>query len=202
MPISDLALLQEARGGNEAARDTLLQRYERMVGKAAHRARRNPTSLDVEDLQQHGRLGLLKAINQYDMNRRGTPFAYIAAVWINREIGHALDNENETIRIPVQARHSRKVQPIEVVGYDGVEYSVEAPRFEPIIIDREYLLALLRENLTDTEQEVIKLHFWGELPIVGVAAKLGLRPSTCDWIYNRAIAKLREAVGVDGDDVE
>ena len=56
--------------------------------------------LSLRDLDQEGRLGLLKAINKMDVSL-GNRFSTYAVYWIRQAIKRILQNEGHTIRIPV-----------------------------------------------------------------------------------------------------
>ena len=60
------------------------------------------TSLSKMDLIQEGNIGLLKAIEKYDLNYIGkSKFSSYAYKWINRYIERAIKNFEFTIRIPI-----------------------------------------------------------------------------------------------------
>lgn len=52
------------------------------------------------DLVQEGNLGLMKAVDKFDL-RRGVKFATYAVDWIRQSIQRALDNKAREIRLPV-----------------------------------------------------------------------------------------------------
>ena len=55
--------------------------------------------LDLEDLEQEGVLGLIKAIDRFDP-KRGTAFSTYAVWWIHQSIRRAIDRGGRLIRIP------------------------------------------------------------------------------------------------------
>ncbi|MEU2093544.1 sigma-70 family RNA polymerase sigma factor [Nocardia beijingensis] len=68
--------------------------------------------LDSEDLQQHGVLGLMRAIEKWDASR-GLKFSTYATNWINQAMSRAVADEGTTIRLPVHMYEIvRKVQAI------------------------------------------------------------------------------------------
>lgn len=55
--------------------------------------------LDFEDLLQEGNLGLMKAVDKFDL-ARGVKFATFATWWIDQSIRRAISNTGSTVRIP------------------------------------------------------------------------------------------------------
>src|SRR5207247_519212 len=58
----------------------------------------NP-DLSLEDLIEEGNLGLLKAVERYDLSR-GCRFSTYAVFWIKQSIRRTLANSGRTIRLP------------------------------------------------------------------------------------------------------
>jgi RNA polymerase sigma factor (sigma-70 family) len=87
-------LLRRARGGDTAAQQELLAALEPLVYSIA---RRFVGPVELEDLAQEGRVGLLKAIPRFD-EARGTRLTTYATAWIEGEIRAAL--RQSLIRLP------------------------------------------------------------------------------------------------------
>ena len=56
--------------------------------------------LDYEDIIQEGNIGLMKAVDKYDV-RKGFKFKTMAIWWIRQRIMRAIANDSRTIRVPV-----------------------------------------------------------------------------------------------------
>ena len=56
--------------------------------------------VDLKDLIQEGTIGLLKAIEKFDINR-GFKLSTYASYWIRQAVGRALADQANTIRVPV-----------------------------------------------------------------------------------------------------
>ena len=78
-------------------KDVLVSRNLRLVVARA----RNFTGkgLEMDDLIQEGNLGLIRAIDKYDLSR-GTKISTHATWWIDQAIKRAISNTSRTVRIP------------------------------------------------------------------------------------------------------
>lgn len=82
------------------AMDELVRCNLRLVIKAAYRFLPQARHLSIDDLIQEGRIGLVKAIDRYDLNL-GHRLSTYATWWIRQSITRALADQDRTIRIPV-----------------------------------------------------------------------------------------------------
>lgn len=100
------------RDDDERARafDVMVMHNMGLVGSSV--SRYLGAGLDFEDLQQHGVLGLMRAIEKWD-GSRGLKFSTYAINWINQAMSRAVADEGATIRLPVHMYEIvRKVQAI------------------------------------------------------------------------------------------
>jgi len=79
------------------ARETLINSNLRLVVYVAKKYI-NP-KIDFMDLIQEGNLGLIKAIEKFDISK-GFRFSTYATYWIKQAISRAITNQSRTIRIP------------------------------------------------------------------------------------------------------
>ncbi|MFF0450625.1 sigma-70 family RNA polymerase sigma factor [Streptomyces sp. NPDC004609] len=90
-----------------AARNCLVAHNTRLVWKIATRYAEQ--GLDMDDLAQHGILGLLRAAVKFDP-AMGNKFSTYATWWIRQSITRAIADEGAVIRIPVHMHETmRKV---------------------------------------------------------------------------------------------
>jgi RNA polymerase primary sigma factor len=75
-------LVRAAEGGDEAARDQLVEAFLPLIASVA-RVYRNSGSVGRVELMQQGVVGLLKALERYDCDR-GTPFWAYASWWVRQ----------------------------------------------------------------------------------------------------------------------
>lgn len=91
-------LIRKAKKGNREARRKLINcNLKLVVNIAKHYAHFN---LTLMDLIAEGNIGLMRAIDKFDV-RRGYRFSTYAAWWIRQAITRALIDQGKTIRIPV-----------------------------------------------------------------------------------------------------
>lgn len=102
-PEQERELGARIQAGDMAARDTLITSNLRLVWNIAKRYRSTSAheqGLDLNDLIQHGNLGLLRAAEKFDA-RRGFRFTTYASYWIEQSIRRAIATEGTTVRLPV-----------------------------------------------------------------------------------------------------
>jgi RNA polymerase primary sigma factor len=93
----DLALKFAA--GDKKAKEKLVKANLRLVVMAAKKYNLH-TSLSFEDLIQEGNMGLMRAVDTYDVSK-GFRFSTYAMYWIKQSISRAMLNCGRTIRVPI-----------------------------------------------------------------------------------------------------
>jgi len=99
----ELAL--RAKGGERDARDRIIVANLRLVVKMAKRYINR--GLPFVDLIEEGNLGLMKAVERFDVSK-GFRFTTYATWWIRQGIERALVNHSRTVRIPVHMAEELK----------------------------------------------------------------------------------------------
>ncbi len=101
----ELELSRRIQGGDEAAKQRLIESNLRLVVKIA----KGYLTPDVQflDLIQEGNLGLIKAASKYDY-RKKVRFSTYAAWWIKQSIVRALSNKRRPIRLPHRKEEALK----------------------------------------------------------------------------------------------
>jgi RNA polymerase primary sigma factor len=103
----EVDLAKRAEGGDEQAKERMINSNLRLVIAIARRYPRN--ELTLLDLIQEGTLGLIRAVEKFDW-RRGFKFSTYATWWIRQAIERGLQNKSRTIRMPVHVlQRERKV---------------------------------------------------------------------------------------------
>ena len=110
-----------------AIRERLILANTRLVRAVARRYRTR--GMTVEDLEMEGMVGLMRAVEKYDVSR-GYKFSTYATSWIRQAIGRAIDDQSALIRMPVHAavRRRRELRRGEEPTYpEYVVLSLDAP---------------------------------------------------------------------------
>jgi len=92
------SLWEAMREGDETARRSLILAYLRLVVSIA-RAYRN-RGVEFLDLVEEGNLGLITAVDRYDVDR-GIHFSTYATWWIRQALARGVANQSRTVRIPI-----------------------------------------------------------------------------------------------------
>ncbi|MFH1277539.1 MAG: sigma-70 family RNA polymerase sigma factor [Candidatus Eisenbacteria bacterium] len=85
------------KSGDEGARLELISRNLRLVISIAKRYQ--GMGLSLEDLIEEGNIGLMKAVERFEVER-GLRFSTYASKWIRQAVTRALVNKSRTVRIP------------------------------------------------------------------------------------------------------
>ena len=94
----EIRLARKAAKGDEKARIQLIKANLRLVVKIARRYMY--LGLPLLDLVEEGNLGLMRAVEKFDV-RRGSKLSTYASWWIRQHMLRALANQGKMIRIPV-----------------------------------------------------------------------------------------------------
>jgi RNA polymerase primary sigma factor len=95
---SEQELWAAMRRGDENARKSLILAYLRLVVAIA-RGYRN-RGVEFLDLIEEGNLGLIAAVDRYDVDR-GVHFSTYATWWIRQALARGVANQSRTVRIPI-----------------------------------------------------------------------------------------------------
>ena len=185
--------LKLAKEGNKQAKDILVRHNMRLV---AHIVKKYAGAAETDDLISVGSIGLIKAINTYELGH-GTALASYTARCIENEI---------LMLIRANKKHKSTLSLSDPVGVDkeGNELTLMDLLFEKedCVFDKverglvqEKFIRLLKENLSEREYTILTLRYGlkGGVPMPQreVAKLLEISRSYISRIEKRAIEKLR-----------
>ena len=92
------SLALRIRNGDEKAKELFIERNLRLVIKVARKYKGQ--GISFQDLIQEGNLGLIKAVDKFDVTK-GYKFSTYATCWIRQSIQRSLGDKSRNIRLPV-----------------------------------------------------------------------------------------------------
>lgn len=177
----DDQILSYAQSGDNSKIEVVVQEHRQIVELVANKYKSSP--MEREDLIQEGMIGLLAAIKSYDSSK-GASFKTYARICIDNAMQSALRKFNRLKDIPVQ----------NVVEYQEDSIPVENGNdsAEDIYIAQEsvsLLTKVLQQNLSDFENEVLRLHIVG-CSYNEIAKRLCKTPKAIDNALQRVRKKI------------
>lgn len=118
----DRVLFQRMQTGDETAKDELARRYERFARSLSSKYVRSSTKR--EDLEQVAAIGLLKALERFDVER-GIKFTTYAAKTIDGELKRFLRDKGWSLRVP------RGLQELSLEAKRAADVATQAHGREP-----------------------------------------------------------------------
>ena len=100
-------VLKIAAGEVQYAKMCIVEANLLLVASIAKKHNFNRSSLSFLDLMQEGSIGLMKAVEKFDL-KRGFRFSTYATWWIMQAIKRALDQQSQIIRIPCYVGETRR----------------------------------------------------------------------------------------------
>lgn len=187
--------LERYKEGDQEARAMLINRNMRLV---AHVIKKYQGSdYEMEDLLSVGTIGLIKAVNTFDLDK-GSRLATYAAKCVENEVlmlfraGRKFSREVSIYEPIGTDKDGETVSLMDVLETDGKE------AVDQVILkqDVKQLYEAYERNLKDTEKTVIRMRYglFGskEYTQREIASVLGISRSYVSRIEKKAIEKLRE----------
>lgn len=190
----ELFYLNQSRQGDLTARNLLVEHNLRLV---AHIVKKyNTHERDMEDLISTGTIGLIKAINTYDISK-GNKLGTYASRCIENELLMLLRQERksskeislyEPIGSDKEGNEIHLMDIMECTNDDALEQMITEYHMQTVYI-------LLDTVLTPREQEIITLRYGlrNQIPMTqrDVAEQMNISRSYVSRIEKRALEKLR-----------
>lgn len=187
--------LKKCREGDLEARNKLIEKNMRLV---AHIVKKYACAdRDTEDLLSVGTIGLIKAVNTFDMNK-SIRLATYAVKCIDNELLMLLRSDRRksreiSIYEPVgKDKEGNEINLIEIIGTseDTVVEDYELRQ------DVKKLYSAVEKKLTDREREIIIMRYglYGTQEITQreIAQKMNISRSYVSRIEKRALEKMKE----------
>ncbi len=195
-------LILRAQAGDTAARDEVLRVMEELhMPRILAGTTQGMNYQDQEEVREAGLRGVERAIAAFDPRR--APEKWPEAVLL-RSLKNAMrntergirrqDNLGNLTRVGVEALDTAPDGPTPLELMERVEEEDSESIWTGLAMD-----ALLQ--LSEVEQQILYLSFWGDVPVADIAGLIGRTQTATQSIRYRAIAKLRKALNVDEDDV-
>ncbi len=140
----------------QQARDRLVEGYQPLLIGLAKRFVRHCQRMELLDLVQEGNIGLLQALEKYDVCKGGSSFRTFAFAWVRGTMLTALWQQEATMRLPAQ-----KVRAIRQMHATNTRLLALLGR-EPTLAETAKEMGMrewdVRELVVLQEQEVVSLH--------------------------------------------
>ncbi len=172
---SDESLIEKIRLGDNEAQNYLLEKYRNVVNMKANRF--FLIGAESDDIVQEGMIGLFKAIQSFDLDKKNNSFKTFANLCIERQLITAIKTSNRQKHIPLNSYFSLNIsaydenedtEVIDILDANTVEDPLET------ITKREYREILenkIEQNLSTFEKKVLDRYIQGE-SYVDIATKL------------------------------
>lgn len=163
-------LVTDYQNGNKQALDVLVEKNKGLVYLVANKFYTDKTaSIDIEDLEQEGFMGLMRAAQKYDLTMENrAKFSTYAVNWIYQRISRFLSQKNTNDETSLNAPIGAGDEEIELKDtivdeqdhYEGVEVSVYVQEL------RKELNNAMDVSLTLRESQTLKLYYgWDAMPM-------------------------------------
>lgn len=197
----DQLLLLIREEGDEESETYLMEKYEELVHKRARAM--YMLGGDAQDILQEGRIGLLKAIRDFDFGRDSSFFTF-ADLCISRQIFTAIQSSNRKKHEPLNryvslygtgnGEDDTDSGQMNMMEHLSKEVDIMNP--ESIVIDQENverIEQILENILSDFEKQVIDL-MKTDLNYVEIANLLSVPQKSIDNAIQRIRSKMRDAL--------
>lgn len=199
-PEEETALLQQMLEGDEDARNILVERNLRLVAHVVKKF--EGFRVDVEDLISIGTIGLIKAINTFDISKNTRLGTYAARCIENEVLMHLRSTKKRRNEIflydPIGSdNEGNEISLIDILGTEG---DIVSERVENGI-EQEKLREKLK-CLTAREKELVELRYGLKDGIKKtqreISRHLGISRSYVSRIEKKAISKLHKEMFAEG----
>lgn len=179
-PLDDTTLIRAAQGGDVAAYEELVRRYQDVAFRCAYLVLRSAD--DANDVTQDAFIRAHAALPGFHSEAAFRP-------WLLAIVGNQARNHR-------RARGRREALALRAA--DGSDRWAPSPEAGVLDAERRRRLLAAIEGLRDEDRQVITLRWFAELNEAEMAALLDRPPGTVKSRLSRAMQRLRAALG-DGE---
>lgn len=147
----EVALFNRVKKGDFSARNKIVESNLRFVVKIAKKYQNQ--GLPLADLIDEGNIGLIKAIEKYDVDK-GYRFISYAVWWIRQSIMKAINEKSRAVRLPLN--RANELLQIQKAGKALTHQNGEDPSFE-MIADATGLTVEVVKTLVSVSKDMISL---------------------------------------------
>lgn len=198
--ISDENLIEKIRLGDIEAQDYLLEKYRNVVTMKSNRF--FLIGAENDDMIQEGMIGLFKAIQSFDLDKKNISFKTFANLCIERQLITAIKTSNRQKHIPLNSYFSLNIsaydenedtEVIDILDANTVEDPLETITKREY---REFLENKIEQNLSPFEKKVLDRYIQGE-SYVDIATKLESPVKAIDNAIQRIRKKATKCLSID-----
>ena len=155
-------LVELYQSGDNQALNELVEKNTGMVRKLANKFYTEKTnSIDIEDLQQEGFIGLMVAAKKYDFNNpKRAKFITYAVYWIHQKMNNFIrsKNTNDEVSINVPVSEKNDTELVDSIKDENNLYENVEDRIYNLQLRKE-LEDVMNSYNTLNEREILKLRY-------------------------------------------
>ena len=194
---AELYYLERSKSGDLEARNILVEYNLRLV---AHIVKKyNTTERDTDDLISIGTIGLIKAINTFDLNK-GSRLVTYASRCIENELLMMLRQERKcskefSLYEPIGTdKEGNEISLLDIIENNQTDISEHISLEEDI----SHLHASIKKDLDQRETEILILRYglFGQKPLTQreIAQRMNISRSYISRIEKKALQKLKKSI--------
>lgn len=181
-----LELIKKAKEGNQEAMEEIIQKYQKMIENI------NRCWGDTEDGIQEGIMGLLKALELYDIEKN-VKFSTFAYYWILQRIRRYREKEYYRTSckqiMKIQRAKAKKVREIEAKEY----FQAMQEKDENTEL-KVYTEQIIQKVCTERERKILYSVYVQGYTYVEIGKEMGLTQQRITAILKRILQKIRREI--------
>lgn len=181
-----LELIKKAKEGNQEALEEIIQKYQKMIENI------NRCWGDTEDGIQEGIMGLLKALELYDIEKN-VKFSTFAYYWILQRIRRYREKEYYRTSckqiMKIQRGQAKKVREIEAKEY----FQAMQEKDENTEL-KVYTEQIIQKVCTERERKILYSVYVQGYTYVEIGKEMGLTQQRITAILKRILQKIRREI--------